>query len=41
MDIVECVRRSAAKKILVLPHAAKQMLRPDRMITMEEVRRVA
>lgn len=40
MDIVECVRRSATKKILVLPHAAKQMLRPDRMITMEEVRHV-
>ncbi len=40
MDIVERVRRSAAKKILVLPHAAKQMLRPDRMITMEEIRRV-
>lgn len=41
MDIIECVRRSATKKLLVLPHAAKQMLRPDRMITMEEVRRVA
>ena len=41
MDIVEHVRRSAAKKILVLPHAVKQMLRPDRMITMAEVRRVA
>ena len=40
MEIVECIRRSAARKILVLPHAAKQMLRPDRMITMEEVRRV-
>ena len=40
MDIVECVRRSATKKILVLPHAAKQMLRPDSMITMEEVRHV-
>ncbi len=40
MDILELVRRSAAKKILVLPHAAKQMLRPERMITMEEVRQV-
>ena len=29
---------SAAKKILFLPHAIKQMSRPDRMITTDEVR---
>ena len=29
---------SAKKKILFLPHAVKQMLRPDRMISTEEVR---
>ena len=40
MDILERVHQSAAKKILILPHAARQMLRPDRMITVAEVRRV-
>ena len=29
---------SASKKILFLPHAIKQMSRPDRMITGEEIR---
>ncbi len=29
---------SANKKILFLPHAMKQMSRPDRMITAEEIR---
>jgi len=29
---------SAKKKILLLPHAIKQMSRPDRMITTEEIR---
>jgi len=29
---------SAKKKILFLPHAIKQMSRPDRMITADEVR---
>ena len=29
---------SANKKILFLPHAIKQMSRPDRMITTEEIR---
>ena len=29
---------SAAKKILFLPHAIKQMSRPDRMITVDEIR---
>jgi len=29
---------SANKKILFLPHAIKQMSRPDRMITTDEIR---
>jgi hypothetical protein len=29
---------SAKKKALFLPHAAKQMSRPDRMITIDEIR---
>lgn len=41
MNIIESVRRSASKKILILPHAAKQMLRPERMISMVEVRHIA
>lgn len=39
-DILSQVREAAAKKILVLPHALRQMLRPDRMITTLEVRSV-
>ncbi len=31
---------SASKKILFLPHAIKQMSRPDRMITKNEIRKV-
>lgn len=34
------VRAAAAKKMLFLPHAVKQMSRPDRMITTAEVRQV-
>jgi hypothetical protein len=40
MDMLERIRQSAAKKILVLPHAAKQMLRPERMISMAEVHHI-
>ena len=29
---------SANKKLLFLPHAVKQMSRPDRMITADEIR---
>jgi hypothetical protein len=32
---------SARKKMLFLPHAVRQMSKPDRMITSEDVRRVA
>jgi len=31
---------SASKKILFLPHAIKQMSRPDRMITKDDIRKV-
>ncbi|MHB8766273.1 MAG: DUF4258 domain-containing protein [Deferrisomatales bacterium] len=34
------VRAAAARRILFLPHAARQMSRPDRMIRAFEVRRV-
>jgi hypothetical protein len=35
------VRASASQRILYLPHAIRQMSRPDRMITTDEVRNVA
>ena len=34
------VRQAAQKKVLFLPHAVRQMSRPDRMITGAEVREV-
>ncbi len=40
MDILTQVRISAEKRILFLPHAVSQMLRPDRMIKIAEVRKV-
>lgn len=40
MDIIKLVRGAAKKRILFLPHAIRQMSRPDRMITTAEVRRV-
>lgn len=39
-DILNLVRQSAAKRILYLPHAVRQMSRPDRMVSMAEVRYV-
>ena len=39
-DILARVRESAGEKILFLPHAIRQMSRPDRMILRAEVRRV-
>jgi hypothetical protein len=39
-DIVERVRTASAKRRLYLPHALRQMARPDRMITTVEVRSV-
>ena len=38
--IVERVRRAAAQRLLFLPHAVRQMARPERMITSSEVRTV-
>jgi hypothetical protein len=38
--ILTRVRHSAAKRILFLPHAIRQMARPDRMITTAEIRMV-
>ena len=40
MTIVEAVRLAAKKKLLFLPHAIRQMSRPERMITPQEVERV-
>ena len=34
------VRGAAEKRLLFLPHALQQMIRPDRMISEEEVREV-
>ena len=39
-DVLGEVRRAAARRILFLPHAIQQMLRPDRMIRRMEVRSV-
>ena len=39
-DILNLVRQSAAKRILILPHAVRQMSRPDRMISVVEIRHV-
>ena len=38
--IVDEVKRAAAQRVLFLPHAVRQMTRPERMITPGEVRRV-
>lgn len=38
--ILERVRTASAKKRLYLPHALRQMARPDRMIGTQEVRAV-
>ena len=40
MTIVESSRRAAKKKLLFLPHAIRQMSRPERMITPQEVEKV-
>ena len=38
MTLLPLVREAAEKKILFLPHAVRQMSRPDRMIRVAEVR---
>ncbi|MFZ4525085.1 MAG: DUF4258 domain-containing protein [Chlorobium sp.] len=39
-DIISSVQKSAAERIIYLPHAVQQMSRPDRMILVAEVRNV-
>jgi len=39
-DILGMARQAAAKRYLFLPHAVRQMSRPDRMITTSEVHAV-
>ena len=39
-DILIRVRQSVAKRILFLPHAIRQMSKPDRMITTTDIRTV-
>lgn len=39
-DIIDKVRLCAKKKILFLPHAVRQMARPDRMIKTSEIKDV-
>ena len=38
--VLDRVRRSAQQRVLFLPHAVRQMARPERMITPAEVREV-
>lgn len=40
IDILKQVRKSAAKRILFLPHAIRQMSSPDRMISTGDIRAV-
>ena len=39
-EIAPLVNAAARKMLLFLPHAVRQMSRPDRMISVQEVRRV-
>jgi hypothetical protein len=39
-DILTRVRQSASRRILFLPHAIRQISRPDRMITTADIRAV-
>ena len=39
-NILLQVRQSAEKKILYLPHALRQMLKPGRFITFNEIRKI-
>ena len=39
-DFLNLIRKRAQEKILFLPHAIRQMTRPDRMISASEVRKV-
>ena len=39
-DILSRIRAAVDQKVLFLPHALRQMVRPDRMITTAEVKEV-
>ena len=39
-DVLDRIQKSAAKRILFLPHAVRQMSNPDRMISTKDVRYV-
>jgi hypothetical protein len=39
-DILDLIKKSAAKRILFLSQAVRQMSKPDRMITTKDVRHV-
>ncbi len=39
-DILNRIQKSAEKQILFLPHAVRQMSRPDRMISTRDIRYV-
>ncbi|MGI8668349.1 MAG: DUF4258 domain-containing protein [Aridibacter sp.] len=40
ITILSLVRTAVEKRILFLPHAIRQMSRPERLITSSEIRRV-
>lgn len=40
IDILSRARQSAARRILFLPHAIRQMSKPERMITTADIRTV-
>lgn len=40
VEIVQLVQDAASKRILFLPHAIRQMSRPERMITTADIRSV-
>ena len=40
VKVLDRVRSAAAKQVLFLPHAIRQMTHPDRMISTQEVREV-
>ncbi len=37
-DILHLIKKSASKRILFLPHAVRQMSKPDRMIRTKDIR---
>ncbi|MFH2092822.1 MAG: DUF4258 domain-containing protein [Pseudomonadota bacterium] len=39
-NALDRIKKSAAKRILFLPHAIRQMSKPDRMITAKDIRHV-